>query len=172
MKKILFSVLFTILIANNTKSQNKSMLSMQFSYNELGIAYQYRIFSSKLWAEIYTGIANQDINKDFDDYTSNLKFGYNLLSNKNNQIALTSGFGVYIPNNKYYNALTPMINIGSRYSRLLGNSKKHNLFINTGYQYGKRDYIQEYSSEILSISTIETFKISSFYVSLGYGYSF
>ncbi len=172
MKKIFAIILLTLLLTYNTKAQDKRMMSMQVSLNQIELGFQHNIISDRLWANIYTGIGNQDLNSSFDDFILGLGIGFNAFSNKKNQVAINTGTGLYIPNNNYYSVTVPLLNAGIRYSRFFGKKDKHCLLVSSGYRYGKRDYKQEYLSDIVNVSTIGTFKISPLYFSIGYGFKF
>lgn len=172
MKKIFAIALLILILPHYTKAQNKSMISMQVSYNQLELGFEHIILNKKLFVELYAGIANQDINSNFDDFTSRLGLGYMALSNPKNRFSIHTDVGVYLPNNNYYSLTVPIVNTSLRYTRFVGKTKKNGLFINAGYCYGKRDYKQTYSSEIAVISTIGTFKVSPFCFSIGYGFKF
>lgn len=172
MRKIVAILFVTFLATNYTKAQHKEMLSAQISINQFELAFQHTILSEKLWAEVSVGLGNQDINHKIDDFTTGLMMGFNAFSNGKNQIAFTSGIGMYFPHNDYYSITVPIISAGIRYAHFFGKTRKHSFFVNTGYRYGKRDYQQEYSSDISTISTVGTFKSSPLYVSAGYGFTF
>jgi len=172
MKKSLFVLGFFLLLAGGANAQNNNQLSFQFSYNQVELAYQHKLLYPKVWGEVFVGTGNQDINRSFDDLVAGLRIGYNAFSNKKNSLGINTSFGIYIPNNDYYNVATPVIGAGIRYTRVIGKSGKHCMFVNAGYQYGKRDYKQVYSSEIVNVSTIGTFKIAPLYCSLCYGFRF
>lgn len=172
MKKIIIVVLLMILFAHFTKAQYKKMLSTQISINQIELGFQHSLLLEKLWANAYIGIGNQDINHNFDDFTFGFRLGYDALSYKKNQLAIVSGFELYFPNNDYYSTTIPIINAGVRYTRFFGKKEKHCLLLSLGYKYGKRDYKEEYSSDIATISSIGTFKTSPLYFSIGYGFKF
>jgi hypothetical protein len=171
MKKSLFSLALFLFMAYNVNAQNKNQLSFQLSLNQVELAYLHRL-SPSIWGEVFVGTGNQDINSSFDDFAAGVRIGYDAFSNRRSMLGFNTCFGIYIPDNDYYNAITPVIGAGIRYTRVIGKSGKHNLFVNTGFQYGKRDYRQEYASEIINASTIGTFKIVPLYFSLGYGFNF
>jgi len=172
MKKIFVIILLTLFLSHNTKAQDKRMVSMRVAINQIELGFQHNILSDILWADVYTGIGNQDINSSFDDFTLGLGIGFNAFSNKKNRFAINTRIGLYIPNNNYYSVTVPILNAGIRYSRFFGKKFKHCLLVSSGYRYGKRDYKQEYSSDIANVSTIGTFKISPLYFSIGYGFNF
>ncbi|MCI1778858.1 MAG: hypothetical protein LKI53_02755 [Bacteroidales bacterium] len=172
MKKIYTTILFIFLILPFAKAQNNRMISMQISFNQIEVGLSHRISNKRLWAEIYAGIANQDINRSFDDFTSRMGISYIFLQKNRNRISLHGGLGIYLTNNHYYSVTVPFINTGIRYSRLIGKTKRHVLFVSTGYRYGKRDYRQEYKSNTAIFSTIGTFRVAPLYFSIGYGFKF
>ncbi len=169
--RILLIILGIILLhATGIKAQNPEMASLQLSFNQTELGYQRPILSENLWAGVYVGLGNQDINRRFDDFVSGFKVGYLLLARPKNQVALTGGIGLYVPNNSYYKATALTVEAGVRYSRFIDKNKKHCLLVNAGYRYGQRDYKQSYSSDVLNASTIGTFRVSPFVFSIGYGF--
>ncbi len=172
MKRLLLSAAIILVLAYGVKAQKINQLLVQFSFNQVELGYQHKLLSEKTWGEAFAGTGNQDINRRFDDLVAGLRMGHNAISNEKNLLGLYTSFGTYIPNNDYYTAATPVIGAGIRYTRLIGKSGRHALIANTGGQYGKRDYRQEYSSEIIGVTTVGTFKIAPFSFSLGYGYKF
>jgi len=173
MKRSVFSAAFILFLLNHgVKSQNNNQLLLQFSLNQVDLAYQHKLISPNIWGEAFVGIGNQDINSSFDDFLSGLRIGFDAFSNEKNLLGFNTSVGIYIPNNDYYTATTPVFGAGIRYTRFIGKSGKHSLFVNTGYQYGKRDYKQKYSSEIINVTTVGNFKIAPLYFSLGYGFKF
>lgn len=172
MKKLFVIILLTHFLSQNTKAQDKKMVSMRVAINQIELGFQHDILSDKLWADVYTGIGNQDINSRFNDFIIGFGIGFDAFSNKKNQIAINTGIGLYIPNNNYYSITVPILNAGVRYSRFFGKEAKHCLLVSSEYRYGKRDYRQEYSSDIINVSSIGTFKISPLYFSIGYGFKF
>jgi len=172
MKKVLFIAMYLLLVSIGSNAQEKRQLSLQFSINQIELGYQRELFVQNVWGEAFAGIANQDINKQFDDFLAGIKLGYNFFSNKHNQLGLYTIFSIYIPNNDYYNAVTPVVGVGVRYTRFIGKSGKHGFSISPNFQYGRRDYKQTYLSEKVNVSTVGTFKITPFNISIGYNYSF
>jgi hypothetical protein len=172
MKRIVAFALFTLLLSHNATAQYKKMVSLQVSMNQIELGFKHNIIADKFWVSVFTGLGNQDVNNEFDDLALGLGVGYNAFSFKKNQIALNSGIGLYIPNNRYYSVTAPVLNAGLYYSRFLGKTDKHCFLLSAGYRYGKRDYKQVFSSETLNTSTIGTFKLSPLYVSVGYGLRF
>lgn len=172
MKKILAIAFFIFLLSQNTKAQDRKMITFQLSYNQLELGIEYKIRPEKLFAELQAGVANQDINSNFDDFTSRLGLSYTALSILKNQISIHSGFGLYFTNNNYYSITVPLIYLGAHYTRLLGETGKHRIFVNVGYRYGKRDFKEQYSSDIFNASTIGTLKLTPLYLSIGYGFIF
>lgn len=148
------------------------MMSVQVSVNEIVLGFQHNVLYEKLWVEVNTGLGNQDINSNFNDLVSGFGIGYNVFSNQKNQIAFNTGIGMYIPNNHYYKVTVPIVNAGLRYTCFIGKKDKHCFLASVGYRYGKREYHQEFKSEIINVSTIGTFKVSPVCFSVGYGYRF
>lgn len=172
MKKFLLIVLMMLLLFQNTKAQSKRMILLQFSYNSIEVGLEHSVLDERLWAELYTGIANQDLNTSFNDFTSRLGIGYLIFANLANQVSLHTGAGLYFSNNNYYSVTVPFINADIQCAKFFGKTKKHELFFNVGYRYGKSDYKQQYSSAIAKISTIGTFRLTPICFSIGYGFKF
>jgi len=172
MTKSLFVLVFLLSLAGGVKAQNNNQLSLQFSFNQVELAYQHKLLSPKVWVEAFVGKGNQDINNSLDDFLGGVRIGYDAFSNKKNTLGISTSFGIYVPHNDYYTATTPVIGAGIRYTRFIGKSGKHCLFVNAGFQYGERNYKQQYSSEIVNLATIGTFKIAPLYSSIGYGFRF
>lgn len=172
MKKIFAITFFVFLLTQNTKAQDRKMITFQLSYNQVELGLEYKVLSEKLFAELHAGVANQDINSNFDDITSRLGLGYTALSNPKNQISIHAGFGLYFTNNNYNSITVPLVYAGARYTRLLGEISKHRIFVNAGYRYGKKVYKEQYSSDIVNVLTIGTFKLTPLCFSIGYGFNF
>lgn len=172
MKKILAFTFFVFLLSQNTKAQERKIITFQLSYNLVEFGLEHKILTEKLFAELHAGIANQDINSNFDDFTGRLGLGYTPLSSPQNQISFHAGFGLYFTNNDYYSITVPLVCSGIRYTRLIGETGKHRIFVNAGYKYGKKDYKEQYSSDIVNVSAIETLKLTPWYFSIGYGFNF
>ena len=144
MKRIFTIIFFVFLLSQYTKAQDRKMITIQLSYNQIELGFEHKILNEKLFAELYAGIANQDINSNLDDFTSRIGIGYTAFFNPKNQFSINTGVGIYVPNNDYYSLIVPLVNAGIRYTRILGKNDKHTLFINAGYRYGKRDYKHRY----------------------------
>lgn len=172
MKKIFAMAFFVFLLAQNTKAQDRKMVTFQLSYNQVELGLAYKMLPGKLIAELYAGAANQDINSSFDDITSRVGVSYTALSNSRNQISIHSGLGLYFTNNDYYSVNVPLVYAGTRYTRLLGDTGKHVVFVDAGYRYGKRDYKEQYSNDVVNASGTGTFKLAPLYFSIGYGFGF
>lgn len=171
MKKIFAITFFVFLMSQYTKAQDRKIITFQLSYNQVELGLEYKILNRNLYIELNAGIANQDINSNFDDFTSRLGFGYTALYNPKNLISIHAGFGLYFTNNDYYTITVPLVYTGTRYTRLLGKTGKHRIFVNAGYKYGKKDYKEHYSSDIVNVSAIRTLKLTPLYLSIGYGYN-
>lgn len=172
MKRMVLGLAFMLLLACGAKAQKMNQLSLQFSYNQLELGYQRNLLFHKMWGEAFVGIGNQDINSRFDDFLAGVRVGVFALSNEKNRVALNTLVGVYVPNNSYYNAAAPVFGGGIRYVRFIGRQNRHSILISTGYQYGKREYKQESSSEVLQVETIGDFRVAPIYFSVGYGFNF
>ncbi|MCK9207074.1 MAG: hypothetical protein M0P66_08190 [Salinivirgaceae bacterium] len=172
MRKLILSIAFMLLLISNIKAQNNNQIFLQLSMHQFELGYQHKIFTQVVWGEVFAGTGNRDINRNFDDFLSGLRIGFNAFSNEKNLISFNTSVSIYIPNNDYYKVLTPVYGVGVRFNRFIGTSKTHNLSVSTGYQYGEQDYKQEYFSEALKVVTTDNFEIASLYFSLGYGYNF
>ncbi len=172
MKRRVFGLVFMLLLAFGAKAQKMNQLSLQFSYNQLELGYQRNLLFHNMWGEAFVGIGNQDINSRFDDFLAGVRVGVYAFSTEKNVVALNAVAGVYIPNNSYYNAAAPLLGGGIRYVRFIGRQNRHSVLISAGYQYGKREYKQEYHSEALQVESIGVFKVAPLYFSVGYGFNF
>jgi hypothetical protein len=172
MKKLFAIAFFVFLLKQNTEAQQRKMISFRLSYHQVELGFEFKVFSEKLSAELHAGVANQEINSNFDDFTSSLGIGYTALSNTKNQISIHTGFGLYFTNNDYYSITVPLLYAGSRYTRLLGETGKHSIFVGAGYRYGKRGYTEQSSSDFADASSMGTLKLAPLYFSIGYGFNF
>jgi len=172
MKKILFTTALFTIIAFGVQSQNPNQVAVRLSFNQFEMGYQRQFIRQKIWAETYIGVGNQDINAKYDDFVTGLRIGRYILANEKNALSIAAGIGLYFPNNHYYKATTPVYSGFIAYNLFLGKSKKHSLLANLGYQYGKKDYTQEYSNNGFYAATTGSFKVSPVYFSLGYGFHF
>jgi hypothetical protein len=172
MKKTAFLIVLFALICFGVKAQNSNQVSARLSFNQLELGYQRAFFQQKIWGETYVGLGNQDINKKFDDFVTGLRIGTPIFKNEKNVINLAAGIGIYFSNNEIYSVVTPVYSGFIAYNRFIGKSEKHSLLINLGYQYGKKDYEQEYSSADIYTATTGSFKVSPVYFSVGYGFHF
>jgi len=172
MKKIAFATALFALISFGVKSQNPNQVSARLSTNQFELGYQRKFIQQKIWGETYIGLGNQDINKNFDDVIAGLRIGTPIFKNEKNAIHLAAGIGLYFSNNDIYSLVMPVYSGFIAYNRYLRKSEKHSLLINLGYQYGKKDYKQEYSSADIYTATIGSFKVSPVYLSVGYGFHF
>jgi len=172
MKKIAFVTAFLALISFGVKSQNPNQVSVRLSTNQFELGYQRKFIQQKIWGETYIGLGNQDINAKFDDVVAGIRIGSPILANDKNVVSIAAGVGLYFPNNQYYSATTPVFSGLIAYNRYFGKSQTHSLLVNLGYQYGKKDYKQEYSSADIYTATIGSFKVSPVYFSVGYGFHF
>lgn len=172
MKKIAILIAVITLISSGVKSQNTNQVSARMSFNQLEVGYQRTLIQQKIWGEAYIGLSNQDINRKFDDLVTGIRIGAPVFANDKNSINIAAGIGIYFPNNNYYSATTPLFSGYIAYNRFIGESQKHSLLVNLGYQYGKKDYKQEYNSTDIYLATTGSFKASPVYFSVGYGFHF
>ena len=138
MRLILAITLCVFLLSQNTEAQDRKMIAVQLSNNQAELGIEHKILSEKLSAELYAGIANRDINKNFDDFTSSVGLGFEALSNSKNQISIHSGFGLYFTNNDYYSITVPLVFAGPRYTRLLGKPVNAEYLLTQLTDMGKR----------------------------------
>ncbi|MEA4840981.1 MAG: hypothetical protein VB110_08270 [Bacteroidales bacterium] len=172
MRKTVAIIILTLLMSHTVKAQEKDMLSMQVSFNQIEWGLQRTLLNDKFWAELYAGVGNQDMNSKFDDFTTGFGVGFIAFSTPQNQISMNSDIGIYCAKNDVYSVTAPFVRAGVRYARFWGKTGKHGFLIRMGYQYGKRDYKQAYSSDNALVSTIGTFKVAPLYFSIGYGFRF
>ncbi len=172
MKKLIICTVVVVFFSFKISAQQNNRLNLQVAPNQIEFEYQRKLFNHKMWGETYAGLGNQDVNNSFNDFLAGLRIGFDVWSTPKNTIGLCSGIGIYIPNNDYYTAVTPVIGVGVIYSRYIGKSGKHALLANAGYQYGERDYKQEFSSEMIALEIRGNFSVAPVYFSLGYGFNF
>ncbi|WP_372652864.1 hypothetical protein [Draconibacterium sp.] len=172
MKRLIIYVAVIILFSCNVSAQQSNRIILQVAANQIELGYQHKLFNQKMWGQTYVGLGNQDVNSSFNDLLAGIKIGFDAWSNSKNTIWVNSNIGIYIPNNDYYTAVTPVIGVGIGYSRYIGKSGKHALLLNAGYQYGERDYRQKFSSRMADIETVGNFSVAPLYFSLGYGFNF
>jgi hypothetical protein len=172
MKKIVILTMFIALISTGVKSQNVNQVSARLSMNQFELGYQRTFIDQKIWGEAYIGLGNQDINKKFDDIVTGLRIGTPVFANTKNVINVAAGIGLYFSNNDIYSVVAPLYSGFIAYNRFIGKAEKNSLLINLGYQYGKKDYKQEYTSADIYTATIGSFKVSPVYFSVGYGFHF
>lgn len=172
MKKAFVITFFIFLLLQNTKAQNRKMISFQLSYNQVELGFEHKILTEKLRAQLYAGIANEDINSNFDDFTSRLGLGFTVLSNPATQISIHAGCGLYFTNNHCYSVTVPLVYAGIRCARRFGKTGKHQWLVNAGCRFGYKDFSEKYSSDIVKVSTIGTLKLTPLYFSVGYGFNF
>ncbi|NOY60508.1 MAG: hypothetical protein GXO75_16480 [Calditrichaeota bacterium] len=172
MKHITSVIIFLFLGVATSNAQNSSKVSFEISFNKMCLGYQFNFDKAPIWSKAYIGLGNQDINKEFNDVLSGIKIGTPFFSFTNSKVYGDFNTGIYIPNNKYYNATTLFIGIDIGYEMFFGTQKRHSLFTEIGYLYGQREYIQALDNETLFISTKDVFKLYPINFSLGYGFGF
>lgn len=172
MKRISVLLAFFSLISLGVKSQNLNQVSLRLSPNQFELNYQRKFHQERIWSEAFIGLGNQDINSKYDDCLAGIRIGTPLFSNDKNVIHMAASVGVYFPNNDYYAAVSPVYGIMGGCTRLIGKAQRHSLLINLGYQYGQRNYIQEYQASDIFIATTGNFKLSPIHFSIGYGFNF
>lgn len=172
MKQLKITLFLLFLSAIISKAQNTNRVSLELSTNKICFGYQLSLDKILNYSEIYVGIGNQDINKKFDDILFGIKLGSRFLSFTKSNIYGNINTGIYFPNNKYYDAVTPYIGLEMGYEIFLGKRKKHSLFTEIGYLYGQKEYIQTYTDEIIYVSSIDVFNLHPINFLVGYGFNF
>jgi hypothetical protein len=172
MKSLFLILIVTTLWVNTALTQSHKQIACNIAFNQIDISYQQTIGLLPLWSEIYTGIGNADIDNKFNDFTAGLRIGTPIWHNDKNNVGIAAHLGMYIPNNDYYKATTPVYGIVAKYNHYFGTTKKHSLLVNAGYLYGKRSYKQEYSDPKIYTATTDEFRLMPLYLSLGYGFNF
>ena len=167
---IIVALLFLSVITG--KAQNNNRISAEFSGNNICLAYQLNFEKTPVYSGVYVGLGNQDINSKFDDVLFGIKPGMQFISFAKSNIFGHLNAGIYFPNNKYYDAITPFVGINIGYEKFLGKQKMHSLFIETGYIYGQKEYTQIYENDILYVSSIDKFILFPVIFSLAYGFNF
>jgi len=171
MKKI-FLIFFIFLLHHTSYAQNKNRTSVSLSFNKVEAAYRYRFSEKQIWVSSYLGVSNQDINSNFDDFLLGIKIGLPILELQKAFFYGQLNSGLYFPNNNYYNITTSFIGLDLGYEIQLGKTKKHSIFAEIGYLYGKREYKQKYDDRYISISSTETFILLPLIFNTGYGFNF
>ena len=154
------------------KAQEADQISFEISYNQINLTYKNYVSSFPLWIEPYLGIANQDVNRELDDFTFGVKLGKSIFTFEKSDIYLGINTGLYFPNNCCYDVTTPFAGVFCGYEFLLGKTKKHVLFTEIGYRYGQREYSQTYENSQVFISTTDKFELTPLSFSIGYGFRF
>lgn len=173
MKKLFLSIFLTACFVLNSFSGNyKSCVSGSFSYNKIEFSYNYKLPFYSFWSEVYCGLGNQDINSSFDDFLAGLRVGCPVFSVGRSNFDVYLNIGGYFPHNNYYDADSFVSGAGARYSLFLGSNRRNCLFVDAGYQYGKRSYKQEYVTPDVYIAATGTFRVPPVFFSIGYGYRF
>lgn len=170
--KLTHAVLFFCLLNSAIYSQEKKEVSIKISLNAAELAFQHQLFNEKTWGEVFIGVANQDINNQFDDLMGGIRMGHTILEKGRNHIDLQVGTGIYKATNDYYKAIAPFAEAGVRYVRHLGQTGRHNLLVASGLRIGQRDYKQNYRTEWFEAKTTGTMKLAPLVFSVGYAYKF
>jgi len=172
MSRLFIILAFFSLFILEVNSQNLNQVSLRFSPTQFELNFQRKLILEKVWSEAFIGLGNQGINSNYDDYLAGLRIGTPLFFNEKSTIHLAAIVGVYLPNNDFYAAVTPVFGLLAGYSRYIGKPHRHSMLIHLGYQYGQRNYIHEYRTNDISIATTGNFKLSPIHFSIGYGYNF
>lgn len=171
MKKIL-SLIVGCLIVLSLKAQSERHLGVELSYNHAELSIRQIVSSTRIWVNPYVGLANSDIDKNFNDVIFGLKVGYPLAKLGKSTFNIDAVVGGYIPNNKLYNAATLVWGLGIDYSLKISKNEKHLLIANLGFQHGERDYRQTFRNDLIYIETIDKFKVPTLIFSVGYAFKF
>lgn len=153
-------------------ARNNNTVSLGMSFNKMSLGYRYDFEKMPFWAGAFLGLGNEDVNAGFNDFLFGIKIGQPILSFSKSGIYGALSSGIYVPNNKYYAAITPFFGVDLGYEFCFGENGNHILFSETGYRYGHRDYEQSFENEIISINSVDTFELMPFNIILGYGYRF
>ena len=172
MKKISIVLALFSLLSLGAEAQNLNQVSLRLSPTQFELSFQRKLKQQKVWSEAFIGLGNQDINSKYDDFLAGIRIGIPLFSSAKNAIHLAASAGIYFPNNEYYSAASPVYGLIGGYTRYMGKAQRHSLLIHLGYQYGERNYIQEYQSADISTAITGTFKLSPIHFSIGYGFNF
>lgn len=145
---------------------------MDLSFNKICFGYQLGINNSLFFLETYFGLSNQDINEEFDDILFGIGIGLPFYAFGNSNIYGEINTGLYIPNNVYYNTVIPFAGVDIGYEISLGKAGRHLISAEVGYIFGKREYLQTFSNNQISVSSIDTFELFPICFEIGYGFSF
>jgi len=171
MKKTLIFISL-ILATSLVKAQGKTEMNIRLSYNQFGLGGRYYFQKTPIWSEINFGLGNEDIDRKFNDWVFDARMGIPVWKLNTSAFYIAAKAGIYIPENDYYKAITPTIGCLIGYKKDIGKQKRQSIFAEAGYNYGKRQYTQNWSNENISIATIDQFKVSPVTFSLGYSYRF
>lgn len=161
-----------ILICAHVYCQKINFISIELGFNQINLAYSRSVSSLPVYVGMEVGIANQDINNAFDDIVWNTKIGYFFLQKKKTALSVNLFGGVYVVENDYYKATTPVIGCGLDFSRFLGKKQKHSINLGVDFQYGKRDYREVFESEYVRVESIGSFSVIPVKISIGYSFRF
>lgn len=169
MKKIaLLFMLLAVYALGFTQTRDRA--AFYFSINQICFGYYKEFDQLPVDAEVYIGVANQDINGAFDDLQGGLKAWLLLRDWQASSIRSGLDVGLYLPNNDYYKAATGYLGINLEYEKYFGKNKRHSMLLDVGYRFGKRSYQQSFHNEIIKVNTVDEFKVSPMVFSIGYGF--
>ncbi|NJK93824.1 MAG: hypothetical protein HC905_01830 [Bacteroidales bacterium] len=170
--KVFLTSAFCFFMLSASLFGQQNGVSFKLSLHQAEIGYKYIFKKVPLEGEFYLGAGNQDIDGRFNDFVSGIRIIKPVFRYKRNLISMMFNTGVYIPNNDYYNAVTPVFGLIAGYNRTFDKAGKHSLLINAGYFLGQRYYLQEYKDNFGSYATRDIFKIVPVNIAIGYGLNF
>jgi len=166
--KRLYCIAMIFFLIQNTYAEHK--FNLDFSFNKYSVGYQLALEKIPFKSKISLGVSNQDINSEFDDFYFDFQFSRNIIEFSHSNIYGSITPGIYFANNDYYdvNMFYWGFDIGYEYSFL----ENHIVYIESGYLSGKKDFIQNYNNEVISVSTRENLILLPFNFVIGYGFNF
>jgi hypothetical protein len=172
MRRVIFITMIVLAHCGLVDGQRLNRTAVHLSYNQIELSYGRHLGNMPFTPEVYMGLANQDINNEFDDLTGGVRLVFPVFSFPKSEIDASAEIGFYFPHNDFYNAnaFTAGINLG--YEKFLGQKQRHSLLLNLGYRYGKRSYKQEYRDEAILIATTDEFEVSPLCFCIGYCFRF
>ncbi|MBN2279133.1 MAG: hypothetical protein JXQ65_00980 [Candidatus Marinimicrobia bacterium] len=148
----------------------QNQLSVELSPNKFAVGYQYNNFNFPIKPKIKIGVSNQDIDTGFNDIFINASAKMQLRNRKNFGFYSQIHSGIYIANNAQYHQ--NLIFWGSDFGFNYNITNEHQLFIEIGYQSGKKYYIESYHNQYFTAISIEKLVLSPINLSVGYCINF
>ena len=169
-RKIILLLMFLFELFS-ASAQNRQ-IGLELSWSRACLGYRYQFAALPFWNEIYAGLGNEDINRDFDDFQFGIKTGMSLFSRPRTVLYGFVNLGMYFPENNYYRANTPFLGAGTGIRKFFGKGKRQSIFTEFSYRYGHTWYTQSYNRDGISVKTAGKFRLQPVSISIGYGFRF